>query len=75
MANTTMTHRGHEVLIGGSAGAPQLSIDGEAIPVSQVTETDYATRLLPYANFPSVEVLAKAVIDHHPHFNGRRDVT
>jgi len=75
MANTTMTYRGHEVQMRGSAERPRLSIDGEAVPVSQVTPGDYATHLLPYANFPSLEALAQAVIDHSPQFNGRRDMT
>jgi hypothetical protein len=75
MANTTINYRGHEVLMGTGAGPPSLSIDGDVIPVSQVTESDYATHLLPYANFPSLDALARAVIDHSPQFSGRRDRT
>lgn len=75
MADTRMTHRGHEVQIGGGAGGPHLSIDGEDVQVSQVTPSDFATQLLPFSNFPSLEALAQAVIDHSPQYNGRRDVT
>jgi hypothetical protein len=74
MANTTMTYRGHELVIGG-AGDQRLSIDGETVPISQVPHGDFATQLLPYSNFPSLEALAQAVIDHSPQFSGRRDMT
>jgi hypothetical protein len=70
-----MTYRGHEVQMSGGAGLPRLSIDGEAVEVSQVTHGDFATQLLPFSNFPSLEALAQAVIDHSPQFNGRRDMT
>ena len=75
MANTSSSHRGHEVVTSYVAGKPQLSIDGEEVQVSQITENQYATLLLPHSNFSSLDELAKAVIDHTPQFSGRRDIT
>ncbi len=75
MANTSSSHRGHEIVTGQVAGKPQLSIDGEEVQVSQIAENQYATILLPHSNFSSLDGLAKAVIDHAPQFSGRRDMT
>jgi hypothetical protein len=74
MANTTSSHRGHRIIIERSDDRPRLLIDGEAVPVSQVATDLYATLLLPHSNFPSLDGLAQAVIDHAPQFSGRRDV-
>jgi hypothetical protein len=73
MTEHTSAHRGHELRVSGSAEAPRLSIDGEAIPVSRLAPDLYATALLPHTNFPSLDALGVAVIDHSPQFSGRRD--
>jgi hypothetical protein len=75
MANTSSSYRGHEILTGRSADTPHLSIDGEAVQVSQIAENQYATLLLPHSNFSSLDELAQAVIDHAPQFSGRREIT
>ena len=75
MANTSSSHRGHEIVMDRTGGAPRLSIDGTEVQVSQIAENQYATLLLPHSNFSSLDELAKAVIDHAPQFSGRRDIT
>lgn len=72
MSDVTSTHRGHLIRVSG-AGAPALTIDGEAVQISRLAPGLYATALLPHANFPSPTALAAAVIDHAPQFSGRRD--
>lgn len=75
MADTSSSHRGHEIVMGHTGGEPHLSIDGAGVQVSQIAENWYATLLLPHSNFSSLDELAKAVIDHAPQFSGRRDIT
>jgi hypothetical protein len=75
MASTSSSHRGHEIVTSDVASKPQLTIDGEAVQVSQISENLYATLLLPHSNFSSLDDLAKAVINYTPQFSGRRDIT
>lgn len=74
MPGTSSTYRGHVIEVGGTEAAPTLAIDGQAIPVSRIVPGLYATSLLPHSNFPSLDELAHAVIDHSPQFSGRRDL-
>jgi hypothetical protein len=73
MAQTRFTHRGHAVVIDHTPNAPKISIDGEALNVSEIAPSLFANNLMPHTNFNSLDVLVKAVIDQSPAFHGRRD--
>jgi hypothetical protein len=73
MAQTRFQHHGHEVVINGSPGAPRVSVDGEALYVSEIAPGLYANNFLPHTNFNTLDTLAKAVIDHSAAFHGRRE--
>lgn len=72
MANRRLTYRGHKIVVGDDAS--QLTVDGQQLPVSRLASDLYATILLPYTNFTSLDALGRAIIDHTPQFSGRRDV-
>lgn len=74
MASSQLKHCGHRIAIAGTKKAPSVTIGDTALPVSQVAPGQYATLVMPYKDFSSVEELVKAVIDHAPMFHGKRDV-
>ncbi len=73
MPDKRLVHRGHEVEIRGTETEPDVRIDGEPLHAEHIGEGQYATGALPFANFSSLDDLARAVIDNSPVYHGRRE--
>jgi hypothetical protein len=73
MPETRSIYRGHEIIFGGTDEAPTLTIDGQTIGVTRVGPDFYVTPASPHEQFPTLDALARGVVDHSSFFHLRRD--
>jgi hypothetical protein len=63
LAQTSETYNGHAILTDDTTDPPTVTVDGQSIPVSMLSDERWYSSLMGYTSFADLQSLGRAVVD------------